>query len=373
MRAIVQGRWFPQRRHPLRLVAALGLVTLVTLVTLAGCGETTASSGKITYAFHVQELSIPPPDAQRYVHQTIAVSCLPGEFALAGGYNLGSPPMMNDWQAAHPAPGEAQPDTYGLYRPIPKLLRVTASRPHLNDVGRPVGWEIVIDGTVYPGSSTHTVAAYAYCAGGLSTPPKTATKQIITNSTTIQVEAPCLAGTLVSGGGYTATAYTYSGGSAYLPVYSSFLELPPVNTWLVLTEDFSDTFRPYPTASIVANAVCVSTQDFAQVSSVRTADIVVAIDTWTATAVGTDTDYSQQLSGPSPCPAGDFPLPPGYHVDGLSGLSLDLRVDAAWESGTLDTWSVAVSIGGAAAYQANLLSPNQSLVVDVYASCLTPK
>src|SRR5262245_42835305 len=121
------------------------LLTLVTLVTLAGCGETTSLSGKITYAFRVQELSIPTPDAQKYVHQTITVSCLSGEFALAGSYNLGSPPIMNDWAAEHPAPGEAQPDANGLYRPVPKLLRVTASRSHRHDGGRPVGWESVIE------------------------------------------------------------------------------------------------------------------------------------------------------------------------------------------------------------------------------------
>jgi hypothetical protein len=338
---------------------------------LAGC-TVTAQSGKITYSFHFNSVTRPAVDAPTVVKFSASATCSTGEVILAGGYNLNVSNGMDEWLAAHPAPKEAQPDQYGLYRPIPPLLRVIANGPALNLTG----WSVTVEGMLYPSEGARSILVYAYCAAGLSLQPSVQSATITTTKAVQHVDAPCPAGTLASGGGYTSGTYSYAGGtkSAYLPVYRSLFNQ---NGWQVGTDDFfrtmpsgSPTFDPYPSAKLTATAVCVGTNDFARVPT-SGPELIVSPATpelhMLTVPVGNDTDYRGQYTQPTPCPAGALLLPPSYDVHFAPSSSQDLRVDAVWVDNSLAKWTVAVSTGGASTYTSG------TPLLSVYATCLTPK
>jgi hypothetical protein len=373
MRTVVHD-WLVSRRPSRSLSSGLALVALAPtlLAALSGCAVT-SPSGKITYTAHFSAVTHPAVDAPTVVDITATTACASGEKVLAGGYNWTPLSAMDEWLAAHPAPKEAQPDRYGLYRPIPPLLRVIESRPFPTMEG----WSITVEGMLYPSQGARTLNVYAYCAAGLSASPQIATATIFTNYTTaakISVDATCPTGTLATSGGSSSNTYYYTVAGvtkkAHPPVYSSRLDLA-TNGWEVTTDSFP-AFTPYPGAYLTAIAVCVSTKDFTSVDSPNGPELYVSPTTldlhMSATTVGKDTAYQGQYTQHSTCPAGAFLLPPSYVVSFSSFVAQDLRFDGVWVYGALDSWAVAVSTGGAATYPkdgAPVLAP--------YMTCLVPK
>jgi hypothetical protein len=365
-RRILSGRVQPRRRS-----AGTALVALALLAPLIGC-TTTSPSGKITYAGHsrVFELTSPNPLIPAWVDKTLTAPCAAGEFVLAGGYNLAvgdQTPIMNDWSAAHPTPKEAQPDEDGLYHPVPQLLRVVASFPHRNDKEELDGWNIEVAGLIYPAASASTVAVWAYCAAGLSVPPKLVDAgPQLASTVSPEAKALCPAGSVASGGGYSTGKYSYDGNkqTAYLPVSTWILRGAPGGSeagWLVAT-DYRATFDPYPVANLTPLAVCVSTNDFLYVNSVMEPEIAIhptnpdlrmtafTVPIWGTN--GSDSAYQGQISKPSPCKAGEFLLPPSFAAIPASH-GPDVRVDGAWTDATLSVWTIKVSIGGSTNYSNN--------------------
>lgn len=363
-------------------------MALALLATLTGC-TANSPSGKITYAghFQVSQLTSPNPLIPAWVDKTLTATCAAGEFALAGGYNLAvgnQTPIMNDWAAAHPAPKEAQPDQYGLYHPIPQLMRVVASWPHQNGKGDLDGWNIQVAGLAYPAASVPAVAVWAYCAAGLSVPPKLVNGvPQLTGVNLLQATALCPAGTVASGGGYSTGKYSYgSNESAFLSVYAWILRGSPGSSeagWLVVTYGHTATFVPYPVAKVTPLAVCVSTKDFLYVNSSQEPEIAIdptnsdlkmtayEVPRWGEN--GSDSVYQGQISKSSPCKAGEFLLPPSFAaIPDYEGP--DVRVDGAWTDATLSTWTIKVSIGGSNNYP---IGPGKFPLLSWYPACLIPK
>jgi hypothetical protein len=379
MRTVVHDRLIssrpsrsPSPAPPLALLA----LALALLSALAGCTTVTSPSGKITYTRRVQVTTQPAVTTPSHVHMTAAALCDTSkhEYIIAGGYNLTAPNSMDGWLAAHPEPTEARPDQYGLYRPIPPLLRVTASNPG----GLPNGWSVTADGMVYPSEGTHTLTVYAYCAAGLTLPPQLVRTAITATNvgSNLAVDAVCPAGTIASSGGYATGTYSYAGSpwSAYLPAYRSLWR---PNAWQIATDQFyrtmpsgSPTFTPYPSATVLAEAVCVSTNDFARVESFNGPELFISPTTpelqMVSYTVGSDIDFRGQYTQRPACPAGSFVLPPSYNVGFSSNSSQDVRVDGIWVSETLDSWTMVVSTGGAAIYLG-------AAILTAYATCLIPK
>ena len=303
-----------------------------SLTLVVGCA--TSSQSGVTYGFYVNiiNLTVTTPTPLNTDYQVL---CPKGQSVLAGGFNLNGPTALADWGEAHPPLSDAV-DTNGLYRPIPELLRVDASLPlpGLN------GWTIHVAGQAYPGAS-RSITVYAYCVAGLSTAPTLVSGPNTTSSATgrMSSRALCPAGTIVTGGGYSAGLYQFGGGhNAYLPIYTS---IPDTSTsWLVAPGLLTPGFVQPLIASFFAEAVCASAKQFVlvgkgnggngysqipirtldpqQPQDAQTAQYTQAVSSAHVALDGEDTAYAFHLTASNACPAGSFLLPPGFDLLNLS-------------------------------------------------------
>jgi hypothetical protein len=364
---------------------AVGVPLLCLLLAMvSGCG--TSSQSGITYSFYMNvfNLSVPRPLTVNSIH---TVTCPKGQYVLAGGFNLTGVKGLTDWAVAHPPPIGVTPDADGLYRPISNLLRVVSSEP-LSGLN---GWMIQVSGKAYPGP-VRPIAVYAYCVAGLSAPPQLVAGPVTTSSNVSLTTsiATCPAGTIATGGGFSAGIYIYpagSGQSEYLPIYTS---IPNTSTsWLVEPGLLTPGYSAPLIASFSSEAVCASAKQFILVGNENSASMYrrILINTMNpqnpqsaqttqytqnvqSIQVGQDTDYAYHLSESDSCPAGSFSLPPAFDFFqsvGATGLDEDLRVDAALVDISLASWDVDVSLGGA---PASHYSPQLFPEGYVYIGCL---
>jgi hypothetical protein len=249
------------------------------------------------------------------------------------------------------------------------------------------GWNIAVTGMATPSEGTRTIYVYAYCAAGIQQPQRVDATIWTTNvGDAFIVDARCPPETLAVGGGFSAGSYTYDGGAktAYVPVYRSILRN---YGWQVASDGFSRsqpsfgaTFDPYPSARLDATAICASTRDFTRIAWQNGPELPFSTATqlnvtqklqMTSYEIGNAyvtayITYFGQYTQPSACPAGAFLLPPSYALSLPTGQ--DVRIDEVWVSPSLNSWTVAVSTGGATNYPTN-----SAPILYPYETCLVPK